>query len=95
MPPQTPNKLMQVLPYLFSLLTFLSGFYISYLSYSFKVDALVTQISGLTNSINTLSSKQESANALYNNLDKRVSILEMKAEVKPATVNIDNDQTHK
>jgi hypothetical protein len=86
------NKLMQLLPYVFSVATFLLGFYLSYLSFSMKVDVLTTQLAALTNAINTQASKQENSGAQYNSLDKRVSILELKNELKPAQVSVSNEQ---
>ncbi|MBD1364369.1 hypothetical protein IDJ77_11170 [Mucilaginibacter sp. ZT4R22] len=90
--PRAQNKFLQVLPYIFSALTFLGGWYMSFLSSSYKVDNLTMMITGLTNAVNTLTSKLENNSALYNNLDKRVSIIEMRNELKPAQVSVSNEQ---
>ena len=86
---------MAFLPYVFTVLSFFGGFYISSLSFANKLDNLTGQISTLANSFDRMTDKVENSKERYNNLDKRVSILEIKNELKPAAINIDNDQTKK
>jgi len=80
------------LPYIFTLLSFVAGFYMSSLSFFNKIDNLIAQMSGLSNAVERLSNKLEISNERYNSLDKRVSILEIKSEAKAQTVNVSNEQ---
>lgn len=76
--PSQPNKLQAFLPYLLAIGSFMGGFYVNYLSYTNKVDVLITAVNELT-----ITVKDQGTN--YTGLDKRVSKIEFYLfEYKPS-----------